>query len=203
MEEQTVPEIAALSHKIVWEYRYILDEIWPPPIPKHAAEFTVTEVAEGLDAELRQHPEYARNNAKDIDPLDEWADALMMALSIFREHENVTVEYLVKDHVSHEVLRDLAVVTAAMLNFYLGTSEDTNEHIPYYRVRLFVTLITILGKENTIPRLRSRLERIERKRVEEAGAENLFRCPNCTKYWKKGSSVPVCDCGEQLKRHRD
>ena len=68
-------------HALVWRYRGEMAEYWPTPPRTHALEFAVSEIGEAFDARMRTHPDYARNNARDVDELDEWADTAMMLLT--------------------------------------------------------------------------------------------------------------------------
>ncbi len=74
-------EIYRRTAKIVTTYRTELESVWPTPPPLDCLKFAVTEAAEVIDAELRNNPMYARNNVKELDPLDEVADCLMMLVS--------------------------------------------------------------------------------------------------------------------------
>jgi hypothetical protein len=68
-------------HALVWRYRSQLEAYWPTPTQRDALLFAFTEVAEAIDAELRNEPHYARNNDKTLSVADELADAAMMLLT--------------------------------------------------------------------------------------------------------------------------
>lgn len=68
-------------HAIVWEARKELEHVWPTPTTEDALLFAFTELGEAIDAYLRTKPQYARNNAKDLDVLDELSDTCLMLLT--------------------------------------------------------------------------------------------------------------------------
>lgn len=77
MEHETLIE----GHKLVWGFRAHMEKHsgWVTPPPADSADFCACEAGEVLDAELRQKPRYARNNAGAGDVVGELADVFIMA----------------------------------------------------------------------------------------------------------------------------
>ncbi len=71
-----------LMHQMVWQLRAEIHATWPTPTDEDARFFVSTEVNEILEAYLRNERHYARNNTKLLNPVDELADLLMMALTV-------------------------------------------------------------------------------------------------------------------------
>jgi len=71
-----------LMHEMVWQLRAEIHATWPTPTAEDARFFVSTEVNEILEAYLRNEKHYARNNTKLLNPVDELADLLMMALTV-------------------------------------------------------------------------------------------------------------------------
>jgi hypothetical protein len=73
----TAAEIIA-THRLVWEYRNMLEAHWPTPGRIDALRFAFTEAGEAMDADLRSNPVYARNNDRNMSVPDELGDCAMM-----------------------------------------------------------------------------------------------------------------------------
>lgn len=73
-------------HKLVWDFRGMASEFWPTPEPDDALRYAFTEAGEAIDADLRaKRPSDKRNNDKNHDRLDEWADCAIMLLTALPE----------------------------------------------------------------------------------------------------------------------
>lgn len=141
--------------EIVWSYRNRLSDVWPTPPPLDCLRFAVTEAAEVIDAELRQNPIYARNNDKDLDPLDEVADCLMMLCSTMSEYQPLPAAffyYKVGPATSEKLVHMCALAL-------ISANCETGETFTFYAI--CIALIR-LG-ESAPNRVEERLKRIERK----------------------------------------
>lgn len=71
---------------------------WVTPRPLVCLQFAVEEAAEVLGAELRQDPQYARNNERDANVQAELADTLIMCLSTFGDESPKHFRGTVQSH---------------------------------------------------------------------------------------------------------
>ena len=70
------------AQKLVYDFRNATYEVYPHPSPEDSIDFAITELAEALDALLRENKEYKRNREKDHTFEDEIGDALFMLFSV-------------------------------------------------------------------------------------------------------------------------
>ncbi len=72
-------------HQAVWATRRKIEDQWPSPPPDDALRFSITEVAEMVDAVLRQNPSYKRNHRKQVNLDQEVAHCAIMLLTALGE----------------------------------------------------------------------------------------------------------------------
>lgn len=74
-------------YSLLWDVRAVMEGTkWSTPTLQDSCLFLCTEIAEAIDAKLRES-DYARNNDKDIDFVGECADVLIMAFTAARNAE--------------------------------------------------------------------------------------------------------------------
>lgn len=142
-------------HDIVWTYRNRLERAWPTPPVEDALRFAVTEAAEVIDAELRINPTYARNNDKDLDPLDEVADCLMMLITA--DANNIC--YPSQLRIAWEGNLDDLIINCGFAMKWCSSKNDSWS--AYINIAITICL-NMLG-EDAPNRLEQRLKRIEAK----------------------------------------
>lgn len=142
------------TEQIVSDYRARLSNVWPTPPPLDALKFAVTEAAEVIDAELRTNPSYARNNDKDLDPLDEVADCLMMLVTAMdSDYHRYDIR---QGNFSTKVALLNSFCTDAALYASIGISWEVQAN------SAITVCLQMLGK-NAPNRVEQRLKRIEVK----------------------------------------
>jgi hypothetical protein len=163
----TITNTLRQCHEIVWSYRKQLEEYWPTPCQEHALLFAHTELSESIDAFLRGKPEYARNNDKDLDVLEELADcALMVLTAVGPDFEDAHSAWGIMDwhdkwYGRHEW--SVYAVDMAELLYWQHHGDLIEEGYP---LRLVQRIATHPGMD--LPqRLKQRLERIKAKRWRE------------------------------------
>lgn len=82
----TTDELKRL-HKMVWDFRQDMEDYFPTPNQKDSLAFAFTEIAEAVDAQLRQNPTYKRNNEKAHTVERELAQCAMMLFTSLGEAE--------------------------------------------------------------------------------------------------------------------
>jgi len=137
---------------LVWRYRDELSGVWPTPPPDHCLAFAVTEAGEAVDAWLRTFPEYARNNHRDHDELDEWADCLLMLISSIPQDSDIWVNVPYLGILSREETAELVV--AAWRN---------GGYWHHMRHAIAAVIARIGSQATALKRLEARLERIKAK----------------------------------------
>lgn len=159
-------------HRIVWQYRRELEEVWPTPDRIDALRFCATETAEAIDAELRLNSAYARNRDKDLSVQDELCDALMMALTAVKGDmlpwtlDSLSASWQVDARQASLTLLNLM---AAELAHRAGPPATVN---PWDVWGLVYAIAEYPGMD--LPaRLTARLERIKAKRLPQSEAADL------------------------------
>jgi hypothetical protein len=162
-------------HRIVWQYRAELKDVWPTPTTEDALLFALTELGEAVDAHLRSKPQYVRNRDKDLSVLDELADCAMMVLTAI----GPDLFYNSWSRTYHA--RSWRSLNAA-LNFIIKESEWEDDVVLTQADRnVAATLVRDIA---TYPgmdlpsRLTARLERIKAKQlpaIDDAYANALMR----------------------------
>ena len=147
-------------HNLVWRYRDELAEYWPTPPIDHALAFAVTEAGEAIDAWLRTFPEYARNNDKDHDELDEWSDCAMMLITAKgRISTNPRQLAMTREGIMYSIVwawrhpndasRDFGIESAlGEIIAYLGGHENAHARIDT-RLRRIAKKVTPVAKQVT------------------------------------------------------
>lgn len=88
----TIATTLRQCHEIVWTAREELKDVWKIPPQRDALIFALSELGEVADAMMRTKPEYARNNDRDMDVLDEWADYALMLFTALGPHATLTLD---------------------------------------------------------------------------------------------------------------
>ena len=82
------------AHRIVWQWRERMEDLWPTPSRFMCKVFAGTEAWEAVDAWTRSLDGYARNRATGKDEMEEWADCAMMVLSAYRWPKDVPLDIM-------------------------------------------------------------------------------------------------------------
>ena len=146
-------------HDLVWRYRDELAEWWPTPPTDHALAFAVTEAGEAIDAWLRTFPEYARNNDKHHEELDEWADcAMMLVTALGRFHTR-------QSRNADKMDRLTIVVHISKAAYYAERIDSSAKSISTFSASFALAGIIhyLGGHENAHARIDTRLRRIAKK----------------------------------------
>lgn len=165
MNQQQLKEL----HALVWAFRQQVSEFWPTPEPDDALRYDFTEAGESIDALLRsKRPHDKRNNSKDHDRLDEWADCaimLMTAVSSWKEEwapeETLTDEQLCLRVAAHMVDKSSNVQwtvshIAALPDINLTERvisrllRITYNHIPAYKQKMITNFLSKWSHEHAI-----------------------------------------------------
>ncbi|MBE2198106.1 MAG: hypothetical protein IAE79_05810 [Anaerolinea sp.] len=150
-------------HKLVWRFRQLAQPDYPTPNPVDSLYYAFTEAGEAIDAMLRKkRPNDKRNNRRNLDPLDEWADCAFMvltALSWYRGSEcrgiyepvtfPVTVEFLCTRLAGH-----------LYPDPQYALDNDPEDALDNHDLALTVALIARLPGIDLTERVRGRLTRI-------------------------------------------
>lgn len=72
-------------HHNVWAWRREVEEFFPTPTTEDSMAFALTELAEAFEANLRQVPDYRRNNEKEHTEWRELTQCAMMLLTALGE----------------------------------------------------------------------------------------------------------------------
>lgn len=165
------------AHVCLWQCRDRLGDRWPTPsTPLKALRFVYQEAGEGLDALARRDPDnYVRNNDRNMNEADEWADTAFMLLTFLGPgelHDLPTVYYREFPNADLGATRAdlLAVQVARVMDEYL---QHPYKHVARFQayialeeIRQYIEALT--GK--SLPQIiAERLQRIERK-VTSGGA---------------------------------
>ncbi len=141
-------------HKLVWGFRALVAEYWLTPEPEAALRYAFTEAGEAMDALLREkRPTDRRNNDKDHDRLDEWADCAIMLLTALPE-----------GYASWATAVQVARGGAGS-DARLGYRVAEHMINPLTSVEITVAMIAVLPGMNLQTRVVDRLRRIMHKHV--------------------------------------
>lgn len=70
----------------VWAFRAEANSWWPTPDVRTSLLYAFTEIAEAVDAQIRsEHPDHARNSARNLNVEEELADCVIMLLTALRD----------------------------------------------------------------------------------------------------------------------
>jgi hypothetical protein len=164
-------------HALVWQFRGMVSDFWPTPEPADALRYAFTEAGEAMDASLREkRPNDKRNNDKDHDRLDEWADcAIMLLTAVTDDVTDLLVPYLAetakKDDDDYLCLRvawhlyyspsgmglaetigEIARYTGINLNDRINgrLRRITYKHVPAYRQAAVIKFLETWSTEHAI-----------------------------------------------------
>ena len=145
------------AQEIIWLFRDNASTWWDSPGTYNSLRFMATETSETIDASLRMNPLFNRNNDRKMDPLAEWADVVVMALTALgRDAEIVikpsSIEQMIKfcDSRGIDPIDVAHYFAAEALYSYIldaiWTSDGEAEVVWKYRVVDVLTLaLTVLG----------------------------------------------------------
>lgn len=153
-----------LCKRRVDQFRSIHAHRFPTPNTLQSLFFALTELAEALDAYMRQsHPEFQRNHHRNVDVLDELADCAFMLLTALPDIDGIE-RTIVADRYWGRMFDDLG--EAAL---FCQVGRETLVWQPKAK-RVLWCIATYPGM-NLGKRLESRLKQIEAKIMEKQDAE--------------------------------
>lgn len=162
-------------HELVWSFREQYNHLWPTPEKQHSAHFTLTEVAEALDAYLRQQRVFKRNSPdKQINLHEELGDtALMLVTTLGKKYKDPWDFW----ESNPGIVRPMGVETivAHVLKAWLWMMEHPVGDSSVYENEIWKALSAIdlyTGDAETL--VRQTLDKIFHRHVEPYLAEQLF-----------------------------
>jgi hypothetical protein len=102
-------------HAEVWKFRREMAAYFPTPNQADSLAFAFTEIAEAVDATLRQNPVYKRNNTKEHSVERELAQCAMMLLTAVLPAEMDGVEIMYRQPALNWDVDDIAFRVGAIL----------------------------------------------------------------------------------------
>lgn len=99
-------------HRMVWQFRHKTADNFPVPNRLDSLRFAFTEIAEAVDAFLRQNGEYKRNREKGHDITAELAQCLMMLCTAYGDRPMPSCDF----YARVPTLDTAAVVVAKLLD---------------------------------------------------------------------------------------
>lgn len=167
-------DILQEAHRRVWTFRRKYGNWWATPTILDAIRFAGTEAFEAVDALLRCNTNYARNNERQQDILEELADCAMMLLTALGPDYEFRPMNVTYSNPSEEYLDWIAGDVGASLAAYKRWEaitrkhgRDANRHIYEEGILLALGFIVNYPGMDLVPMIDARLERIRRKHVKE------------------------------------
>lgn len=183
---------------------------WVTPIPGDCLAFAVTEIAEAVDADLRQSPHYLRHKRKKVDMIGELADTAIMLVSYTIAQGFGVFEIKRKISIKHgNLLPDIAyfVANAWRLDVQCRAHESALEDV-VQALSAIVSRIQAWGQDPDVV-FGCRIERLRKRWVtpyqnrgapliKEGGGVRLLKCPTCTAHYLPKDIQQCPTCGEDL-----
>ncbi len=118
--------------------------VWVTPLASDCLAFAVTEIAEAVDATLRDNPVYTRNSKKEVSVADELGDTAIMLASylIAAGHGSRIVEKAATSPVPSK--STLAAVAEMIAQAWVDSTRENPDWVGRHTVEALCTLVTYM-----------------------------------------------------------